>query len=189
MNTEGLDPDLQPSIALIANSIPRSYTMAILVLVLFSLLFQNVAQLLATSRFIWALSRESALPFSNFFRRLSKKNKTPITAIVATWALVIPAICLIAINVSILATTMLEGAGITATSSYLAPVVIYLACSSDVLRGDGRAQWTLRGLSQPLCIPVVVFLGTFIVVMCLPTAYPITSCESLNSAICGTATD
>ncbi|GAA5963162.1 hypothetical protein JCM8115_001040 [Rhodotorula mucilaginosa] len=175
MNTEGLDPDLQPSIALIANSIPRSYTMAILVLVLFSLLFQNVAQLLATSRFIWALSRESALPFSNFFRRLSKKNKTPIAAIVATWALVIPAICLIAINVSILATTMLEGAGITATSSYLAPVVIYLACSSDVLRGDGRAQWTLRGLSQPLCIPVVVFLGTFIVVMCLPTAYPITS--------------
>ncbi|GAA5878717.1 hypothetical protein JCM3774_000484 [Rhodotorula dairenensis] len=174
MNTEGLDPDLQPSIALIANSIPRSYTMAILVLVLFSLLFQNVAQLLATSRFIWALSRESALPFSNFFRRLSKTNKTPVPAIVATWAVVIPAICLIAINVSILATTMLEGAGITATSSYLAPVVIYLACSSDVLRGDGRAQWTLRGLSQPLCIPVVVFLGTFIVVMCLPTAYPIT---------------
>ncbi|GAA5984441.1 hypothetical protein JCM10908_003347 [Rhodotorula pacifica] len=175
MNAEGLDPALQPSIALIANSIPRAHTMVILVLVLFSLLFQNVAQLLATSRFIWALSRESALPFSNFFRRLSKKNKTPVPAIVATWAIVIPAICLIAINVSILATTMLEGAGITATSSYLAPILIYLACSSDVLRGDGRAQWTLRALSQPLCIPVVVFLGTFIIVMCLPTAYPITS--------------
>ncbi|POY75992.1 hypothetical protein BMF94_1077 [Rhodotorula taiwanensis] len=175
MNTDGLDPALQPSIALIANSIPRGYATVILIFVLFSLLFQNVAQLLATSRFIWALSRESALPFSAFFRRLSKKNKTPVHAILATWAIVVPALCLIAINVSILATTMLEGAGITAVSSYLAPVVIYLVCSSDVLRGDGRAQWTLRRLSQPLCVPVALFLATFMVTMCLPTGYPINS--------------
>lgn len=182
MNTDGLDPALQPSIALIANSIPRGYATVILIFVLFSLLFQNVAQLLATSRFIWALSRESALPFSAFFRRLSKKNKTPVHAILATWAIVVPALCLIAINVSILATTMLEGAGITAVSSYLAPVVIYLVCSGDVLRGDGRAQWTLRRLSQPLCVPVALFLATFMVTMCLPTGYPINSREWIARA-------
>lgn len=178
MNTDGLDSSLQPSIALIANSIPRGYTTAILIFVLFGLLFQTVAQLMATSRFIWALSRESALPFSNFFRRLSKKHRTPIPAIIGTWAVVMPALCLIAVNVSILATTMLEGAGITGATSYFLPLVLYLVCPKDVLRGDGRAQWTLRGMSQVLTVPAAVFLGTVIICMCLPTQYPLTTCTS-----------
>ncbi|GAA5995300.1 uncharacterized protein JCM10292_005088 [Rhodotorula paludigena] len=175
MHLDGSDPDLQPSIALIANSIPRKYTTLILVLVLLSFLFQNIAQLLATSRFIWALSRESALPFSKFFRRLSSKTRQPTVAIWATWAISFPALLLIAVNVSIIATTLLEGAGITCTSSYVAPLLFYLACwGDDVLRGDGRAKWTLRGASKFLAIPPALFLLVFITMMCLPTGYPVT---------------
>ncbi|BGP42977.1 hypothetical protein JCM10449v2_006992 [Rhodotorula kratochvilovae] len=184
MRTDGADPDLQPSIALIANSIPRKYTTLILVFVLLSFLFQNVAQLLATSRFIWALARESALPFSTFFRRLSTKNRTPTNAIWAVWAISFPAMFLLAINVSIIATMLLEGAGITATSSYVAPLLIYLACPSDVLRGDGRAKWTLRRASKALALPAAVFLITFICMMCFPTGYPVTALNaSYASAI------
>ncbi|GJN93235.1 hypothetical protein Rhopal_006282-T1 [Rhodotorula paludigena] len=166
---------LAPSIALIANSIPRKYTTLILVLVLLSFLFQNIAQLLATSRFIWALARESALPFSKFFRRLSSKTRQPTVAIWATWAISFPALLLIAVNVSIIATTLLEGAGITCTSSYVAPLLFYLACwGDDVLRGDGRAKWTLRGASKFLAVPPALFLLVFITMMCLPTGYPVT---------------
>lgn len=175
MHLDGSDPELQPSIALIANSIPRKYTTLILVLVLLSFLFQNIAQLLATSRFIWALARESALPFSKFFRRLSSKTRQPTVAIWATWAISFPALLLIAVNVSIIATTLLEGAGITCTSSYVAPLLFYLACwGDDVLRGDGRAKWTLRGASKFLAIPPALFLLVFITMMCLPTGYPVT---------------
>ncbi|KPV71547.1 uncharacterized protein RHOBADRAFT_56584 [Rhodotorula graminis WP1] len=184
MRLDGLDPDLQPSIALLANSIPRRYTTLILVLVLFSFLFQNVAQLLATSRYIWALARESALPFSTFFRRLSEKNRTPTAAIWVVWAIAFPALLLVAINVSIIATTLLEGAGITCAASYVAPLLFYLACPAGVLNGDGRAKWTLRGASKVLAAPAAVFLLTFIVMMSLPTGYPVTALNaSYASAI------
>jgi amino acid transporter len=174
MNREGLDPDLQPSIALIANSIPRRYAILILVFVLLSFLFQTCAQLLATSRYIWSLARESALPFSTFFRGLSKRHRQPSAAIWVTVGIAAPTLLLLSINTSIIATTLLEGAGITATSAYVAPILLYLFCPNDVLRGDGRAQFTLRKASKPLAVGAVVFLLTFIITMCLPTGYPIT---------------
>ncbi|GAA5900155.1 hypothetical protein JCM6882_002628 [Rhodosporidiobolus microsporus] len=175
MQRDGIDSNLQPSIALIANSIPRSYTTLILVFVLLSFLFQAIAQLLATSRFIFALARESALPFSNFFRRLSKNNRQPTAAIWGTLAVAVPTLCFLAIDSSIISTIILEGAGITATSAYVIPIIIYLFCKRDVLRGDGRAQWTLRGASKIVALPVSLFLLTFIIMMCLPTGYPVTA--------------
>ncbi|BGP19556.1 hypothetical protein JCM10213_000156 [Rhodosporidiobolus nylandii] len=175
LNRDGLDPNLQPSIAIIANSIPRAYTTLILVFVLLSFVFQCVAQLLATSRFIWALARESALPFSTFFRRLSPSNRQPSRAIWGTIAIAFPSLIFLAINTSIISTTLLEGAGITATCAYVVPLLIYLFCPSDVLRGDGRAKWTLRGASKVVAAPVVLFLLTFMITMCLPTGYPVTS--------------
>ncbi|GAA5985994.1 hypothetical protein JCM11641_004894 [Rhodosporidiobolus odoratus] len=174
LDTVGLDPQLQPSIALIANSLPRAYTVLILVFVLLSFLFQCVAQLLATSRFIWALARESALPCSTFFRRLSSKSRQPTPAIWITIFIAMPALLLLGIETSIISTTLLEGAGITATASYVCPILLYLFCDKDVLRGDGRAKWTLRGASKPLAVAAAVFLLTFIVTMCLPTGYPVT---------------
>ncbi|GAA6012779.1 hypothetical protein JCM10207_005357 [Rhodosporidiobolus poonsookiae] len=174
MNIEGLDPSLQPSIALISNSMPRAYATLILVFVLLSFLFQCIAQLLATSRFIFALSREQALPFSNFFRRLSKKNRQPSAAIWVTLAIAFPTLILLVIDTSIISTTVLEGAGITAVTSYVTPILLYLFCPKDVLRGDGRAQWTLRGASKFVAVPVCAFFLTFMITMCLPTGYPIT---------------
>ncbi|GAA6044220.1 hypothetical protein JCM8097_002269 [Rhodosporidiobolus ruineniae] len=175
MNRDGIDPDLQPSIALIANTIPKGYTLLVLILVLISFLFQTVAQLLATSRFVFALARESAVPFSKFFHRLSGKNRQPTAAIWFTIAIVVPSVLLLAIDNSIISTTLLEGAGITATASYVAPILLYLFCPKDVLRNSGREQWTLRGASKIVAVPVSLFLLTFIITMCLPTGYPITS--------------
>ncbi|GAA5824675.1 hypothetical protein JCM11251_005297 [Rhodosporidiobolus azoricus] len=172
---DGVDPNLQPSIALIANSIPRSYTTVILVFVLLSFLFQSIAQLLATSRFIFALARESALPFSKFFHRLSKNNRQPSAAIWGTLAVAAPVLLFLAIDTTIISTIVLEGAGITATCAYVTPIILYLFCPRDVLRGDGRAQWTLRGASKFVALPVSVFLLAFIVMMCLPTGYPVTA--------------
>jgi amino acid transporter len=166
MDTVGADPNLQPSIALIANSIPRRHTTLVLIFVLFSFAFQAVAQLVATSRFTWALARESALPFSHFFRRLSKKDRLPLAAIWIVVLLAAPVFLLLCINVSIISTILLEGAGLSVMLSYAAPVALYLFCPSDALAGDGRAQWTLRSWSKPAAVAAtffsVVFTASFV---------------------------
>ncbi|GAA6008097.1 hypothetical protein JCM11491_001882 [Sporobolomyces phaffii] len=182
VDTVGLRPDLQASIALIDNSLSRPYTLLVLVLVLVSLVFQNVAQLLATSRFIWALARESALPFSTFFRRLSPEHKQPLPAIWITSLIAAPTLLFLAIDAHIFATTLLEGAGITVVLSWAIPLTIYLFCPKDVLRGDGRAQWTLRQASRPLAFSAAVFCSVFIVMVCLPTGYPVTSLTASYAA-------
>ncbi|GAA5899863.1 uncharacterized protein JCM6883_006013 [Sporobolomyces salmoneus] len=182
VDTVGLRPDLQASIALIDNSLPRHYTLLVLVLVLISLVFQNVAQLLATSRFIWALARESALPFSAFFRRLSPKHKQPLPAIWVTILIAVPTLLFLAIDAHIFATTLLEGAGVTVVLSWAIPLIIYLFCPKDVLRGDGRAQWTLRQASRPLAFCAALFCSVFIIMLCLPTGYPVTSLTASYAA-------
>lgn len=173
MDLTGLDPTLQPSIALIANSIPLKHTTAVLVCVLCSFLFQAVAQLLATSRYTWALARESALPWSHIVRRLSKANKLPLTAIWLIVAMSAPVLLLLTINTSIISTILLEGAGISVVLTYATPPLLYLFCPKDALVGDGRAQWTLRRWSKPIAAVGCVFALTFMVMLCLPTGWPV----------------
>lgn len=65
--------------------------------------------------------------------------------------------------------------------SYAGPVFIYLFCRRDAVSGDGRAQWTLRSASKPLAGAGVAFSALFMVVICWPTVYPVTACESFLS--------
>lgn len=159
----GLDPTLQPSIALIANSIPRRHTTLVLVFVLFSFVLQAIAQLLATSRFTWALARESALPFSDFLRQLSKRDKLPHQAIWVVVALAAPVLILLCINTSIISTILLEGAGVSVMAAYGIPAMIYLFCPRDALAGDGRGKWTLRKWSLPAAFLATLFTSVFMV--------------------------
>lgn len=38
---------------------------------------ENISQLLAASRFFWALSRDSAIPFAHYWHQISKKRRIP----------------------------------------------------------------------------------------------------------------
>lgn len=152
-------------------------------LVLVCLAFQNIAQLLATSRFIFALARESALPFSHFFRSLSVSHREPRVATWSTIAVVAPAMLLLRINTSVVGTILLEGAAETVAIAYVVPVALYLCCPADVLYGDGRAKWSLRKLSRPLAVVGVLFASLFCIVLCFPTSAPVTSCELCLSLI------
>lgn len=64
--------------------------MCLLVLVLN---FQSLAVLQASSRYLWALSRDKSIPFSSFFYRVSK-DKLPVAA---TWLLVLLATPMVAV--------------------------------------------------------------------------------------------
>jgi amino acid transporter len=182
MNPVGADPSLQRNVALIANSVPQPYATAVLCIVLFAMICQNIAQLLATSRFIWSLARESAIPFSHFFRTLSVNHRQPLPAIWAVILISAPSLMLLGISVSIVGTILLEAAGATVMFAYFLPIALYLCCPDDSLAGDGRAQWTLRGFSQPIAWLASGFALLFIIVLCLPTGYPVTPCERISCA-------
>ncbi|KAM0791010.1 hypothetical protein ACM66B_004309 [Microbotryomycetes sp. NB124-2] len=177
----GLDPTLQPSVAVLARSIPRRYATLVLVFVLLSFVFQAIAQLLATSRYTWALARESALPFSHIVRRLSRR-KLPVTAIWIIVALCAPVFMLLCINTTIISTILLEGAGVTVMISYCVPCVLYLIGPRDALAGDGRVMWTLRSFSKPAAALASLFSLAFIIVLCLPTGWPVNALNASYAA-------
>ena len=156
------------------NTLGRPYATLIIIIILLAMVSQNLAQLLATSRFIWALARESALPFSHLLRTLSTRRRQPIPAIWLVVSIVAVSLLLLRISTRIVNTILLEGAAWCVMFAYLAPVVVYLFCPEDALVGDGRAQWTLRKYSRILAWPVVAFVGVVLVVLCLPTGYPVT---------------
>ncbi|KAK4704983.1 hypothetical protein P7C70_g1220, partial [Phenoliferia sp. Uapishka_3] len=173
--TIGRDPHLVPSIGMLANTLPLPYATLLCIIILLAMCSQNVAQLLATSRFIWALARESALPCSHLLRTISVRRRQPIPAIWVVVSIVAASLLLLRISTSVVGTILLEGAAWSVMFAYLVPVVIYLFCPDDALAGDGRAQWTLRGYSKYLAWPVVLFASVFLVVTCLPTGYPVVS--------------
>lgn len=139
------------------------------------MVLQNVAQLFATSRFIWALARESAIPFSQFFHKISSTYRQPLHAIWVVVAIAAPSLLLLGISTQIVGTILLEGAGWSVMFAYASPVVIYLFCPRDALAGDGRAQWTLRGWSQPMAWIAATFAALFLIVLCFPVGYPVTA--------------
>jgi len=187
-NTTNLNPELQPSVGLLVNSLPRPYVTLILVLVLICLGLQNVAQLLATSRYIFALARESALPCSGFFRTLSTSHRQPLAAIWATVAVVAPGLLLLRISPSVVGTIILEGAAWTVAFAYAVPVALYLACPADALLGDGRAKFSLRKWSKPAGACAVFFLVVFLVVLCFPTEAPVTPMTASYASVIAAGT-
>lgn len=138
------------------------------------MLAQNIAQLLASSRFIWALARESAIPFSPFFHKISASHQ-PLNAIWIVVFISAPSLLLLGISQHIVGTILLEGAGWAIMFCYGFPIVLYLFCSKDALSGDGRAKWTLRGWSRPLAWFSVIGSAVSLVMYCLPTGYPVTA--------------
>ena len=60
-------------------------------------------------------------------------------------------------------------------ASYFAPIALYLVCDKDALSGDGRAEWTLRSWSRPMAWGVCAFAVLFMIVLCFPVGYPVTS--------------
>lgn len=70
-----------PKAYIIKNSIGKTATTIICAATLFAFAIQAIAQLQASSRFIWAIARDQALPFSKYLYQ-TDKNRLPTAA---TW--------------------------------------------------------------------------------------------------------
>ncbi|KAI5474214.1 amino acid permease-associated region [Pseudohyphozyma bogoriensis] len=136
-NWPACPPTLPQPVALLSNTLTLPWATFLSVIFILASGMQNIAQLLATSRFIWALSRESAVPFSQFFKRISKRQGQPLQSIWVTVIIAIPALMLIGISYSIVATILLEGAAWAAASRIWTVGDLWLSTGRDALSGMG----------------------------------------------------
>jgi amino acid transporter len=162
---------------LMTEVLPRPMAFCIILLLVVLMQFQDIAQLLASSRFIWALARDSAIPFSPWLGRLSTA-RIPVRATWAVCGIAGPALLLVAASRKIVTSLVLQGCGSSLVLAYLIPVICYLTCGRGALDSDGRNEWTLRGWSKPLALFGSTYVLLIITLMLCPNTAPVTACES-----------
>ncbi|GAA97304.1 uncharacterized protein L969DRAFT_14610 [Mixia osmundae IAM 14324] len=177
-SSAGLKSEPRPYFApaeILFENLRRPLALAILVMVLVAMLCQGAAQMLGTSRFTWALARDSALPFSSHLRHVSSHHRLPRRAILVVATVNLMALTLIMINSDIVTSLFIRGAGSSTFLAYAAPIAILLISPAGVLESGRYKIWTLRGFRKPMAIVSVLFVTLILIVMCFPTSLPVTS--------------
>ena len=82
--------------------------------------FQGLATLQASSRFLWALSRDQAIPFSNVFYRVSR-DKLPVAATWLAVALAAPMTAVLWIAPAIVPSVLYSASGTFLMFAYVSP--------------------------------------------------------------------
>ncbi|KAI1615021.1 amino acid or gaba permease [Exophiala viscosa] len=131
---------------------------------------------MSAQRVTYAISRDHVLPFSSFFRKLSKR-KMPVNA-----ALLVCGVS-IAVTTAVIGSTVAFSA-ITATAtistnfSYLFPIIARQTIGRKTFV---PAKWNLGKFSAPLATIASLYIMFLFIVLLLPQLYPVTS-ETLNYA-------
>ncbi|MGW0651765.1 amino acid permease [Streptomyces umbrinus] len=130
----------------------------------------------SASRMMYAFSRITALPFSETWRHVNQRTRTPILAV---WGAVgvgfLLALPSLYSPTAYAAVTAINVIGIT--PSYAIPVYLRLRAGKNFTPGP----WNLGRWSRPVGTVAVVYVAILAVVFCLPQASPITV-QSFNYA-------
>ncbi|GMK58997.1 hypothetical protein CspeluHIS016_0700120 [Cutaneotrichosporon spelunceum] len=127
---------------------------------------QIISATIVTSRFIFALARDRALPFSTLFEK-TDKHKQPWVAVVT----VLLSLCLSTIG-WVLPSSWYPSL-LTSISFYLinipygVPLMLYVLSHLD-LRLVGRPEFSLGRFSRPLCYISIVWLSISFIQGCFP---------------------
>ncbi|MBK6012617.1 amino acid permease [Streptomyces sp. MBT53] len=140
---------------------------ALLLVVIVAQLFCANAGLASASRMVFAFSRDGALPFSNTWRRLSPRTKTPVPAV---WlAVVVPFVLALPSLYSTTAYTAITSINVIGiTPAYAIPVYLRLRAGRRFVRGP----WHLGKWSKPIGWTAVGWVGFVTVLFCLPQNRP-----------------
>ncbi|KAJ5510187.1 Amino acid/polyamine transporter I [Penicillium expansum] len=125
----------------------------------------------ATSRTVWAFSRDGGLP--RMFSKVGNRTKVPTNAVILTWALIC-AVSLINIGNTTALYGISSGCTVALVISYAFPLlmnVLYGFKYCEVPRGHGR--FTLGRLHRPVAVAALAWCIYIITFMCFPTYYPV----------------
>ncbi|MFC8350343.1 amino acid permease [Streptomyces sp. NPDC057280] len=154
---------------------------ALLLVIIVAQLFCANAGLASASRMVFAFSRDGALPFSNTWRRLSRRTQTPVFAV---WlAVAVPFVLALPSLYSTTAYTAITSINVIGiTPAYAIP--IYLRIKNRHLFRPG--PWNLGRWGVTVGTAAVVWVGFVTVLFCLPQTRPegdaLVSVDSFNYA-------
>ncbi|ORX36310.1 amino acid permease-domain-containing protein [Kockovaella imperatae] len=162
-----------PAGHILQRAVSTSGSIAISCLLVFVLTMQVLAQLQASSRFVFSLARDNAMPFSKAIQ-WTNSSKQPVVAHFVVIALCAPFAALTLAGSGTLYSILAVTAGSLSFLAYVVPVGLYLVSKKD-LQTEGRTSWSLRGFSKPIGCIGVAYGCTIIVVQMLPGHRPVTA--------------
>ncbi|GAQ79259.1 amino acid transporter protein [Klebsormidium nitens] len=149
---------------------------ALLTIPLMASYFSGMSQLAATSRVLFAITRDKAIPFSGFLHWTHPKSKTPI---VAVWVSAALAFCfaLFSLKSYIAFTAVTSLSTIGSMTAYGIPIFLKQLFPHNFHPGP----FNLGRFSPIVGWVAIIYIVFMVVVFCLPTYYPIDS-NTLNYA-------
>ena len=154
----------------------KNGTLAILALVWIDSTCATASCVMSASRVTYAISRDHVLPFSPFFRRLSKR-KMPVHAALLVYVVGVIVTCAV-IGSYVAFSAITATATITTNLPYLFPIV---ARQTVGRKSFVPAKWNLGVFSVPLAIVATLWVSFLFVVLSLPQLYPVDA-QTLNYA-------
>lgn len=143
---------------------------ALLLIVILAQIFCANAGLASASRMVFAFSRDNALPFSDLWRRLSTRTKTPVAAVwlsvAVPFLLALPSLFS---TTAYTAITTINVIGIT--PAYAIPIYLRLRAGSRFTPGP----WNLGSWSRIVGWIAVGWVGFVTILFCLPPVHPVTA--------------
>ncbi|KAK5449690.1 hypothetical protein LTS15_008765 [Exophiala xenobiotica] len=131
---------------------------------------------MSAQRVTYAISRDHVLPFSSFFRKLSKRKMAVNAALLVCGISIVVTTAVIGSTVAFSAIT--ATATIATNLSYLFPIVARQTVGRKTFV---PAKWNLGKFSAPLAAIATLYISFLFVVLLLPQLYPVDS-ETLNYA-------
>jgi amino acid transporter len=154
----------------------KSGATAILCLVWIDSTCATASCVMSAQRVTFAISRDQVLPFSSFWRKLSKR-RMPVNAAILVYVIGVAVTCAV-IGSTVAFSAITATATIATNASYLFPIV---ARQTVGRHSFIPAKWNLGKFSLPLAIIATAWVCFLFTVLLLPQLYPVTA-QTLNYA-------
>ncbi|OCF45080.1 amino acid/metabolite permease [Kwoniella heveanensis CBS 569] len=158
---------------ILTKAISEHGAIAVCSLMIVVLHLQVLAQLQASSRFVFAMARDNAMPFSNWIRR-TNAAKNPIFANWLVVALCVPFASMTLGSRSALYSVLAVTACTMSYVGYIVPAGLYLFSGKN-LQSEGRTTWSLRRWSKPVAVIGLFYGSLLIVAQTFPGSRPVTA--------------
>nr|XP_019004654.1 amino acid/metabolite permease [Kwoniella mangroviensis CBS 8507]OCF68115.1 amino acid/metabolite permease [Kwoniella mangroviensis CBS 8507] len=158
---------------ILTKAISESGAITICCLMIVVLHLQVIAQLQASSRFVFALARDNAMPFSDWIRK-TNDSKIPVFANWLVIALCLPFACMTLGSQATLYSVLAVTACTMSYTGYIVPVGLYLLSKKNLLT-EGRTTWSLGKASKPVAVVGFLYGLTLIIAQTLPGSRPVTA--------------
>ncbi|KAL4890464.1 amino acid/polyamine transporter I [Aspergillus ambiguus] len=170
----------QPMAQIYYDALGKPGALGFMVVVALVQFFMGLSLVIAASRQSWAFSRDGALPFSSFFRHVSKRVRfQPVRMI---WGVVVAAIVvgLLSLINAAAANALFSLAVAGNDVAWGTPILCRLVWGEDRFHpGEFYTGW----LSKPIAVTAVVYL-TFAILLCMfPTLGPSPTPQDMNYTV------